>query len=372
MTIPVGIVGASGLVGGELLRLLDTHPDFRVVYAGSSGRGASPGGDPRNPRGAGPVALAEIHPHLLGRPVGELRLDPTRVSRIAGMCALVFLATPPAVSASLAPALLDAGVEVVADLSGAFRIKDPVLHKRWYPDVPRPGSSHQPVYGLPELNRDLLPGARLISVPGCLATASILALYPLCRLAGVRFSHITIDAKAGSAGSGTQLRAQGLHALRSHVVAPYAPAGHRHSAEIRECLTDHGLATTGGGLRLGMSAYGVDLIRGASVAVYVWADDDVSPSELTRTFRDTYQQERFVRVIDWRSCALPMPDPKAVTGSNYCDVAAVADTDAGRLVIISVLDTLTKGAAGQAIQACNRRFGSPEDAGLNLQPVFPA
>lgn len=361
MTIPIGIVGASGLVGGELLRLLDAHPDFRVVYAGSSGRGARPGG-----------ALAQIHPHLLGRPVGELPLDPTRVSRIAGMCTAVFLATPAAVSASLAPALLDAGVEVVADLSGAFRIKDPVLHKRWYPDVSRPSSAYQPVYGLPELNRDLLPGARLISVPGCLATASILALYPLSRMAGARFSHITIDAKAGSAGSGTRLRAQGLHALRSHVVSPYAPAGHRHAAEISECLTDHGLTTTDGGLRLGMSAYGVDLIRGASVAVYVWADDYVDPTDLTTMFRDTYARDRFVRVIDWRSGALPMPDPKAVIGSNYCDIAAVVDTDARRLVIISVLDTLTKGAAGQAIQACNTRFGWPQDAGLNFQPVFPA
>jgi LysW-gamma-L-alpha-aminoadipyl-6-phosphate/LysW-L-glutamyl-5-phosphate reductase len=364
MTIPVGIVGASGLVGGELLRLLDTHPDFRVVYAGSSGHGRD--------EKPGPVALAGIHPHLLGRPVGELQLDRTRVSRIAGTCAAVFLATPPAVSASLAPALLDAGVEVVTDLSGAFRIRDPELHKRWYPGVSRPWSSYQPVYGLPELNRDLLLGARLISVPGCMATASILALYPLSRMAGTRFSHITIDAKAGSAGSGTRLQTPGLHALRSHVVAPYAPAGHRHVAEIRECLTDHGLATTDGGLRLGMSAYGVDLIRGASVAVYVWADDYVSPSDLTRVFRDTYQQERFVRVIDWGSGVLPVPDPKLVIGSNYCDVAPLVDTDAGRLVIISVLDTLTKGAAGQGIQACNRRFGWPEDAGLNLQPVFPA
>ncbi len=363
MTIPVGIVGASGLVGGELLRLLDAHPDFRVVYAGSSGKREE----------SGPVALAQIHPHLLGRPAGELTLDRTRVSRIAGACTAVFLATPPVVSASLAPALLDAGVEVVADLSAAFRICDPVVHKRWYPEVSRPWSSHQPVYGLPELNRDLLPGARLISVPGCLATASILALYPLCRMAGTRFSHITIDAKAGSAGSGTRLQATGLHALRSHVVAPYAPAGHRHAAEIRECLTGHGLATTDGGLRLGMSAYGVDLIRGASVAVYAWTDDDVRSTDLITMFRDTYQQERFVRVIDWASGAIPMPDPKAVIGSNYCDVAPVVDADdAGRLVIISVLDTLTKGAAGQAIQACNRRFGWPEDAGLNLQPVFPA
>jgi len=364
MTIPIGIVGASGLVGGELLRLMDIHPDFRVVYAGSSGRGRD--------EESGPVALAEIHPHLLGSPAGELQLDPTRVSRIARTCQVVFLATPPAVSASLAPALLDAGVEVVADLSAAFRVKDPVLHKRWYPDVSRLWPSHQPVYGLPELNRDLLPGARLISVPGCLATASILALYPLSRMAGTRFSHITIDAKTGSAGSGTRLKAPGLHALRSHVVAPYAPTGHRHAAEIRECLTDHGLATTDGGLRLAMSAYGVDLIRGASVAAYVWTDDHVIPSGLTRIFRDTYQQERFVRVCDSRSGVLPMPDPKAVIGSNYCDVAPLVDTDTGRLVIISVLDTLTKGAAGQAIQACNTRFGWPEDAGLNLQPVFPA
>jgi N-acetyl-gamma-glutamyl-phosphate/LysW-gamma-L-alpha-aminoadipyl-6-phosphate reductase len=364
MSIRVGVVGATGLVGGELLRLLAVHPGFSVALAAASGRG-------HDPRDARDVVLSDLHPHLVGGPIGNMPVARTRVSEISRQCTAVFLATPPSVSASIAPALLDHGVDVVVDLSAAFRLSDPALHQRWYPDVMRPAGRREAVYGLPELSRDRLPGARLIAVPGCLATASILALLPLSEMRGTRFTAIALDAKSGSAGSGIKPRRSGMHALRSRVVAPYAPVTHRHSAEIREALTARGLATAGGGLRLGMSAYGVDLVRGASVAASVWFDGEVSSADLTQLFVDSYEKERFVRVRDWSGGTVPLPDPRAVTGSNYCDLAPFVDHEAGRLVIIAVLATLMKGAAGQAVQACNARFGFPEDAGLSAQPVFP-
>jgi N-acetyl-gamma-glutamyl-phosphate/LysW-gamma-L-alpha-aminoadipyl-6-phosphate reductase len=375
MSIATGIIGASGFAGGELARLLAGHPEFGLCYASVPGHSPDLVGKP----------LAAVHPHLrAGRAVealpsknggsaGSLELVSTKTSEAARRCEVVFLATPPLVSAALGPALLAAGVEVVVDLSPAFRLRDPALHSKWYPAVSRP-PERTAVYGLPELNRALLPGADLIAAPGCLATAAILALMPLSGLDGVRLSSITIDGKAGSTGSGHRLRSSGLHPVRSGVVAPYAPAGHRHVAEIQEALLGKGLATVGGGLRLGMSVFGVDLVRGVSVAAHVIVDPDSrlpSEGELASLYRDAYRDAAFVRVIHWREEAVPLPDPKTLTGSNYCDIAVFQDADCGRLVIVAALDNLMKGAAGQAIQACNIRYGLPETLGIDAFAVYP-
>jgi N-acetyl-gamma-glutamyl-phosphate/LysW-gamma-L-alpha-aminoadipyl-6-phosphate reductase len=366
VSIPVGVVGATGYIGGELLRLLTEHPTFDLVYASASDRERDRPGRRR---------LRTLHPNLRRGALEEddaVRLVPTRMSEVAETCSAVFLATPADVSAALAPALLERDLDVVVDLSPAFRLRDQALHERWYPDVPwrdRP----EAVYGLPELNRDALAGARLIAAPGCLATAAILALLPLCALTSARFSSIVVDGKTGSTGGGTKLRPAGLHPVRSGVVAPYAPVTHRHTAEIREALTARGLTTSDGGLRLGMSVYGVDLVRGLSVAAYAMAEPDtVLDAPIDQVCREVYGKERFVRVRDWCSEAVPLPDPKALAGSNYCDVAAFHDTDAGRYVMVAALDNLMKGAAGQAIQACNIRYGLPEHLGVSALPIYPA
>lgn len=375
MSIPAGVIGASGFAGGELIRLLAGHPEFSLCYVSVPGHSSDLVGKP----------LAAVHPHLrVGGTVkalpsknsafaGSLELVRTKTSEAARQCAVVFLATPPLVSAALGPALLAAGVEVVVDLSPAFRLRDPELHSKWYPAVSRPPEPTA-VYGLPELNRMLLPGADLIAVPGCLATAAILALMPLSGLAGVQLSSITIDGKAGSTGAGHRPRHSSMHPVRSGVVAPYAPAGHRHAAEIREALLGRGLTTTGGGLRLGMSVFGVDLVRGVSVAAHVIVAPGSrlpSESELDGLYRDAYRDAAFVRVIHWHDEAVPLPDPKALTGSNYCDVAVFQDAGCDRLVIVAALDNLMKGAAGQAIQACNIRYGLPETLGIDALPVYP-
>jgi len=362
--IPVGVVGASGFAGGELLRLLAGHPEFALRYASRSGAAESP-------TVARPVSA--LHPHLgHGKDWRSLTVGPTRVEEAAERCAAVFLATPAEVSAELAPALLAAGVEVVVDLSPAFRLHHPAVHRRWYPKVSRT-EPVEAVYGLPELNRAAIGTARLIAAPGCLATAAILSLLPLCELSGVGLSSITIDGKTGSTGSGNTVRETGLHAVRSGVVSPYAPVGHRHTAEIRQALRGRGLRTTDG-LRLGMSVYSVDLVRGLSVAAYVMVERD-GPGrrrlDLDELYAEVYRDEPFVRVRDWRDGRVPMPDPKVTVGSNYCDVAAFHDTDADRFVLIAALDNLIKGAAGQAVQACNIRYGLADELGLAALPLFP-
>lgn len=368
MSIPVGVIGATGFVGGELLRLLSGHPEFELVYISASDRSTGSDG----------VPVAAIHPNLRGgesatSPDADMRVVGTVSSQAAQQCAAVFLATPPEVSVALAPVLLAAGVQAVVDLSPAFRLVDEDAHERWYPQVRRP-SGLTAAYGLPEYSRATLSDARLIAVPGCLATAAILAMLPLCALPGVRFASIVIDGKSGSTGSGGKMRASSLHAVRSGVIAPYAPIDHRHSAEIRQAMLARGLPTGPRGLRLGMSVFSVDLVRGLSVAVHAMVDSgDARPAPLDPAihFRGFFRDEYFVRVRDWQSEAVPLPDPKAVIGSNYCDIAAFHDPDADRLVVVAALDNLMKGAAGQAVQACNIRFGLPEHLGLAALPVYP-
>lgn len=361
MSIPVGVVGATGYTGGELVRLLAGHPGFELAYVSASERSRA--------------QLGAVHPHLRGGEAEELvlpRLVPTRASEAARACRAVFLATPAAVSARLAPILLEHGVELVVDLSPAYRLRARDAHEQWYPDVPwhdRDGV----VYGLPELHRDELPAARVIAAPGCLATAAILALLPLTALTGVRITGIAIDGKTGSTGGGASPKPAGQHAVRAGVVAPYAPVRHRHTAEISQELIGRGLATAGGGLRLGMSVFGVDLVRGVAIAAHAFAEPDSSPElSIEQACRETFAKQRFVRVRDWRGEAVPLPDPKALTGSNYCDIAAFHDQVANRYVLLAALDNLMKGAAGQAVQAANIRYDLPEDLGVSALPLYPA
>jgi N-acetyl-gamma-glutamyl-phosphate reductase/N-acetyl-gamma-glutamyl-phosphate/LysW-gamma-L-alpha-aminoadipyl-6-phosphate reductase len=410
-----GVVGASGILGGELLRILLGHPRIELEYVSAqtkAGRSAT-----------------ELNPHLKDAGVGEFEAFDARVA--AKRCDVVFLATPPETAGRAVPELLEAGAELVVDLSPAYRIRDPELHRQWYPEVERDQEiAEAAAYGLPELSRggaaigrEAIRDASVIAMPGCFATAILLAALPLRELEGVAFDSIAIDGKSGSTGSGARLRESGAHTWRSNVVAPYAPRGHRHVAEVGQALaaagvdgsattppvaSDEGLTPPGdakpssggragiggradkglmppgdanpasgdGGparrpLRLGMSTYGVDLVRGLSVGLYSFFEGELDERGLRRAYHRTYRDERFVRVQAGRGSALPLPDPKAVIGSNYCDVAGFVDDAAGRFVLIAAIDNMVKGGAGQAVQACNVRLGLPEEMGLEAIPVFP-
>ncbi|MEE1831332.1 N-acetyl-gamma-glutamyl-phosphate reductase [Streptomyces sp. SP17KL33] len=351
--IRAGIVGASGFTGGELIRLVNQHPELELTFlGGNSSAGRRP---------------AQLHPGLrldLG-----LTVEPVTADAIAERCDVVFLATPAPVSAELAALLADR-VPCVIDLSGAFRIRTPELHERWYPKAERSTElADRFVYGVPELVGDQLVGAPLISVPGCYATAITLGLAPLSLGLGLNLRTVVVDGKSGSSGGGLQLRTADLHPLRNGAIAPYAPTGHRHAAEVSDFL-ERGKPGTIGSLT--MSAYGVSHVRGLLASAYVFTDDDVDGRELQRAYLRFYKGHRFVRVRRHTETLIPVPDPQAVLGSNFCDVTVLHDAEGSRIVVLAALDNLVKGAAGQAVQAMNVRFALPEETGLTMQPVMPA
>ncbi|ALV34431.1 N-acetyl-gamma-glutamyl-phosphate reductase [Streptomyces sp. CdTB01] len=350
--IRAGVVGASGLAGGDLIRLITQHPDLELTFlGGSSNIGRRP---------------AELHPGLrldLG-----LTVQPV-TEEIADQVDVVFLATPAPVSAELAALLADR-VPAVVDLSGAFRIRTPELHDRWYPKVKRRTDlADRFVYGVPELVGDQLADAALISLPGCYATAITLGLAPLTLGLGLDLRTVVVDGKSGSSGGGLQLRTPDLHPLRSGAIAPYSPTGHRHAAEVGDFLARGKPGSVGS---LTMSAYGVSHVRGLLTSSYVFTDDAVDQRELQRAYVRFYKGHPFVRVRRHAETLIPVPDPQAVLGSNYCDVTVLHDDEGDRIVVLAALDNLVKGAAGQAVQAANIRFGLPEETGLTMQPVMPA
>jgi LysW-gamma-L-alpha-aminoadipyl-6-phosphate/LysW-L-glutamyl-5-phosphate reductase len=351
--IRVGIVGSSGLTGGELIRLVTQHPELELTFLGGS---ANVGRRP-----------AELHPGLR-LDLGGLTLQPVTAD-LAGQVDVLLLATPAPVSASVAAELADA-VPCIIDLSGAFRIRGTEQHERWYPDVRRTVAlADRFVYGVPELVGDQMRDAALISLPGCFATAITLGLAPLVLGLGLDLGNVVVDGKSGSSGGGLHLRVPDLHPLRNGAIAPYAPSGHRHAAEVRDFF---GRAKPGAVERLSMSAYGVSQVRGLLASSYVFTEDAVSERELQRAYLRFYKDRRFVRVRRHQETLVPMPDPQAVLGSNFCDVTVLHDAEDGRIVVLAALDNLVKGAAGQAVQALNLRFGLPEETGLTMHPVMPA
>ncbi|MFK4227927.1 N-acetyl-gamma-glutamyl-phosphate reductase [Streptomyces sp. NPDC019890] len=351
--IRVGIVGASGITGGELIRLVTQHPELELTFlGGNSSAGKRP---------------AQLHPGLrldLG-----LTVEPVTADAVAERCDVVFLATPAPASAELAALLADR-VPCVIDLSGAFRIRTRELHERWYPKAERTADlADRFVYGVPELIGDQLVDAPLISVPGCYATAITLGLAPLTLGLGLELKTVVVDGKSGSSGGGLQLRVPDLHPLRNGAIAPYAPTGHRHAAEVSDFLERSKPGTVGS---LTMSAYGVSHVRGLLASAYVFTDDKVDGRELQRAYLRFYKEHRFVRVRRHTETLIPVPDPQAVLGSNFCDVTVLHDEEGGRIVVLAALDNLVKGAAGQAVQALNKRFGLSEESGLTMQPVMYA
>ncbi|MFD7557228.1 MULTISPECIES: N-acetyl-gamma-glutamyl-phosphate reductase [unclassified Streptomyces] len=349
--IRVGIIGASGFAGGELIRLVTQHPELELTFlGGSSNVGRRP---------------AELHPGLRL----DLGLTIEAVTDLTGRCDVVFLATPAPASAELAAQLADQ-VPCVIDLSGAFRIRTPELHEKWYPKVERQTElADRFVYGVPELIGDQLVGAPLISLPGCYATAITLGLAPLTLGLGLDLKTVVVDGKSGSSGGGIQLRTADLHPLRAGAIAPYSPLGHRHAAEVGDFLERSKPGKIGS---LTMSAYGVSHVRGLLASSYVFTDDKVDARELQRAYLRFYKNHQFVRVRRNTETLIPVPDPQAVLGSNYCDVTVLHDPDGERIVVLAALDNMVKGAAGQGIQALNLRFQLPEETGLTMQPVMPA
>lgn len=340
------IAGAAGYAGGELLRILTGHPEIEVAQVTSE-------------RLVG-KRVDFVHPPLRGRS------DLTFVKRADLRDAdVVFAALRHGESSgeidrlrSLAPVVIDMGAD--------FRLRDAASYPRWYGwEHPRPELLHDAVYGLAELHRDCLRSASLIATGGCLATTSILALRPLAEAGVIDASApLVIDALVGSSAAGAEAGPSTHHAHRSGEVRSYAPTGHRHTAEIAQEL-DVDAAT------VAFSATSVEAVRGVLVTAHVFLSEDLAELDVRRLYRARYGTEPFVRIVRSTAGLHRSPNPKVLSGTNFCDVGFERDTRSRRLVVTAALDNLVKGAAGQAVQALNVRCGWDERTGLEFSGLYP-
>jgi N-acetyl-gamma-glutamyl-phosphate/LysW-gamma-L-alpha-aminoadipyl-6-phosphate reductase len=336
------VVGASGYIGGELVRLLLQHPDVDLAQATSTRYGGRP--------------LKAAHPNLRDQTdlcfVTEDELTP---------CDALFLAVPHGASMG-AMERWSALAPVVVDLSADFRLNDPARRARYYRGpAPAPDWLARFEPGIPELNRERLRGATHITVPGCMANAAILALHPLTA-AGLIESAVLVDARTGSSGGGRTPDEGSHHPERSGAMRMAKPHGHRHTAEIEQAC----------GARVHMSVTAVEAVRGVQVACHVSPARRVSERELWALYRDAYRDEPFVRLVRERAALNRMPDPKILGGTNFCDVGLTLNADGDHLVVVAALDNLVKGGAGNALQCVNIAAGWDETAGLQFAGLHPA
>ncbi len=341
MTVRASIVGGSGYGGGEVLRLLLGHPHAEVAQVTSRQQ-------------AGKFVHA-VHPNLRGRTQVKFT-TPDQLEK----CDVLFLCLPHG-AASKDIERYTSLAERIVDLSADFRLRDPAGYRKWYDwEHPAPAWLDRFVYGLPELQRERIKGARYVSGVGCNATASNLALLPLARKGLIE--RALVDLKVGSSEGGAESGPGTHHPERSGAMRSFAPTGHRHQAEILQELGD---------FELHFSATAVEAVRGVLCTAHVFLKQKLSDRELWPIFREAYGAEPFVRIVKERQGIHRFPDPKILAGTNYADVGFEADESSNRVVVISAIDNLMKGAAGSAVQAMNLMHGFEETAGLEFAGLHP-
>ena len=341
--IKVGIVGGTGYTGVELLRLLVQHPEVELAAITSRGEAGMP--------------VADMFPSLRGH-VALAFEDPAEAK--LGKCDLVFFATPNGIAMNQAPALLDAGAKVI-DLAADFRLKDPAIWEKWY-GMPHASQKwlEQAVYGLPEVNREAIRKARLVANPGCYPTATQLGFLPLVESDCVDTSTLIADAKSGVSGAGRKAETHILFSEAADNFKAYGVAGHRHLPEIAQ-----GLSTVAG-KKVGLTfvPHLTPMIRGIHATLYARIQKE---ADFQQMFERRYANEPFVDVLP----AGKMPDTRSVRAANMCRIAVHRPQNGEMLVVLSVIDNLVKGAAGQAVQNMNLMFGFDETLGLGQVPVLP-
>ena len=350
--VKVGIIGATGYAGNELVRLLMGHKDVEIKWYGS--------------RSYIDKKYAEVYQNMF-EIVEDTCLD-DNMEELASKVDVIFTATPQGFLAGVLTEEILSRVKII-DLSADFRIKDVRTYEKWYKIEHRsPQFIEEAVYGLCELNRDKIKGARLIANPGCYTTCSILTAYPLVKEGLIDPDTLIIDAKSGMSGAGRGAKLPNLFCEVNENMKAYGVTNHRHTPEIEEQL---GYAA-GKEIVVNFTPHLVPMNRGILATEYATLNkkaDGTLPTyeEVKAVYDKYYKNEKFVRVLEKDIC----PETKWVEGSNYVDVNFKIDERTGRIVMMGALDNLVKGAAGQAVQNMNLLFGFDEAEGLNLVPMFP-
>lgn len=348
--IKVGIAGATGYVGIELIRILLNHPRVKIVYVAVQSHVGVP--------------LTQVYPHL--QSLIEIECSVLDAEEMAKHCDLIFTALPHGNALQLAQPILDAGKKLI-DLGADFRLKNPSSYEEWYNQAPVSLELlEKAVYGLPELGfRNKIKNADLIANPGCYPTCSALGCMPAIAAGIIDTEEMILDAKSGTSGAGRGL-ALGSHFCEvAENFKAYGVAGtHRHTPEIEQVLGE----IAGHPLLVQFTPHLLPMVRGLLVTAYLPLKKEVSAECIWELYSNVYKNEPFVRL-----CPLGIfPQTANVRGSNYCDIGLAVDKRTGKLIVISCIDNLVKGAAGQAVQNMNLTFSLPETMGLNhLCPAYP-
>lgn len=345
--IKAGIIGSTGYAGQEIVRLLMGHKDVEIVWYGS--------------RSYIDKRYSEVFGNMFQ--IVDTSCMDDNMEALAEAADVIFTATPQGLCASLVNEKVLNKVKII-DLSADFRIKDVATYEAWYGiEHKSPQFIEEAVYGLCEINREKIKGARLVANPGCYTTCSILSFYPLVKEGLIDANSIIIDAKSGTSGAGRGAKVNNLFCEVNENIKAYGVLTHRHTPEIEEQL---GYAA-GEDIKIIFTPHLVPMNRGILVTGYANLKKSVTEEAVRACYQKYYAKERFVRVLESGVC----PETRWVEGSNYVDVNFKLDTRTNRIVVMGALDNIVKGAAGQAVQNMNLIFGLPEEEGLTLAPMFP-
>ena len=346
MAIQAAIFGASGYTGQELIRILSGHPQVNLVAVTSR-------------RYAGRPAT-EIYPSLSG--MTTLTYSNATPQEISNLCDVAFLALPHGVSMDIVPVFINAGRQVI-DLSADYRLRDLAVYEKWYAKHSSADLFGQAVYGLPELYRNEIKQARLIANPGCYPTSIILGLAPVLKNKLVDVSTIIADSASGVSGAGRDPQVTSLFCEVDGGFKAYKVGKHRHTPEIEQELN----RLAGADFAITFTPHLLPVKRGILSTVYATLKTDITLSDLHAMYASFYEGEKFIRICPEGT----YPNISSVCGSNYCDIGLALDSRTKRIIIISAIDNLVKGAAGQAVQNMNLVCSLAEDSGLNVPPLYP-
>ncbi|NMB34851.1 MAG: N-acetyl-gamma-glutamyl-phosphate reductase [Firmicutes bacterium] len=343
----VGVIGATGYTGSELLRFIFSHGGIELTYVTSHSFAGK--------------TLPEIYPHYLN--ILEPVCSPFTLEEAAQKTDLVFCALPHGDSMDVVPALLAAGLKVI-DLSADFRLTEAALYREWYQrEHSAPRLLGKAVYGLPEIYKEEIKNTSFVANPGCYPTPVILGLAPLAERGLVDWETLVVDAKSGTSGAG-RVPSQALHFSEcTENFRAYKVAGHQHTPEVEQELG----RLAGQKITMTFVPHLIPMIRGILSTIYLRLTEKLEEEEILEIYREYYREEKFVRILP----APILPETRNVYGSNYCDLAFKWDSRTGRLIIVAAIDNLVKGAAGQAVQNMNLMLGLEEEQGLQLIPMRP-